>query len=315
MSIHHYNRLLAHADLSQLSPLDKLVAVFISEAINSKKPDLMRLSAAYIAETLDLSLEAVQKATARLTNQGIFTRNSDTRRARSGYVYALAVDCPADCKKAKAHKTALERENTVIGVENAGVIEDKKDSSSNFFTAQNGVTKQDNQDNQDLTENLTFSRVRNSFTYEQFVAVINAIADDFGTALNNDYAIVFENPEAAYENALSIIANSTRPVNSPTNYIGTIFRENPLRLLAEVPGSSTARKPKSANEGKSYLETVLPLAEKLGIDYENEFGNSVRERDLREAHLRGNLTEAYLETVYNSVREPHEWLEHITSPY
>lgn len=309
MSIHHYNRLLAHADLSNLSPLDKLVSVFIAESINSKKPDLMRLSGAYIAETLGLTLEAVQKSTKRLVDKGIFTRNSETRKPRSGYVYALAVTCPPNCEKAKAHKTPLELSFRGSFISEIG---GEKEANSTPNTVQNGVTKQDKQDNQELTNNLTvngnFSNAgftpKKSFTYEQFEEAIDSCWQSGGSLMSNNevdgHAVVSENLERAYVNALHIVEKKqeTGRVSDPLAYVLTIYEENPLRLLAEAPGTSTARK--QAKDLGSYEERVIDLCAQLGINYQDEFAGSRRESTLKQNHLDGRLTLKAVKEAYNA---------------
>jgi hypothetical protein len=329
MSFHHYRRLTEHSDLSNLealSPVQALIAVTLASRQNDNPAKPFRASARYLSEVTGRSENAISKACQSLVDLGLFSSESDNRRR--GNIYLLLVECPDDCRHAKSHYSKAER--ALIKPANSAVMDDvdplndEKGLSNNTpeYPTEMGTNRTDRTYTTDKTFVSPLTQHYSPFTYEQ----LGEYLDGLITYQDRDQEAVLDalaTDGRPYDIALGIIrdAQSKRPVTDPLAYIGKIFTEKPLRLLAGAPGS-TPRNPifkKAAGEGswsvEGYEQAISHLCQDLGIDYLEEFGNSKRDKRLRELHLLKALTLDAVRESYNSVREPSDWLELTSNPY
>ena len=296
MSFHQYKRFLAHADLKSLSAAEFSVAVVIANGINDRNPSRMRFSAAYLAENTPLHEDTCSRATRALVEKGIF---SATRRgAREGTIYALLVECPAECKD-ETHHTKLEQ--LQLGIRSAqvsklpvvetpctdilqGVNDSCTDIVQVLIDIKNPIENSgENDESFAKTKPLSLSQTKD-FSFEQFQAIVEKddpylvenrktknkreLTFNEASEIELAKAIISENPYRAYLVAKSVIAEAQekKEINNPLGLIAWFFANNPRRLLGGLPGS----KPRNHD-----FVTREPLKEQLNA-VESESGSNAR---------------------------------------
>jgi hypothetical protein len=341
VSFHHYRRLTEHSDLSNLEGLTALQALIattlaIRQNDNPAKP--FRASARYLADVTGRSENAINKACQSLVDVGLFSSESSNRRR--GNIYLLLLDCPEDCHNRKSHYSRAELalikitngsgQTTPVSavMDDVDPLNDEKGLTDNTpeYPSARGTNRTYTTDTTDKTFVSPLTRgqqpLYSPFTYGQ----LSEYLDGLTTFPDRDQETVLDalaTDGRPYDIALGIIrdVHSQRPISDPLAYIGRIFTDKPLRLLAGAPGTKP-RNPifkKPAGEeswaAESYEQAISHLCEDLGIDYEAEFAVSARDRQLRELHLLRALTLDAVRESYNSVREPKDWLELTSNPY
>jgi hypothetical protein len=321
VSLHHYQRLVSHIDPKSLTPAEFAVALVIANGINDKDPSKMRFSNSYLAEITPFNENTCQRATKGLVEKGVFSRSRD--KARQATLYALLVECPAECKK-RTHYTAREH------------------GERRYLSTFESAKELTNNTPRPLTDGLLIETIETIENNKKLVEVhsepLSVVVDfsmaefqqilDYSTEDSLDHRAVMSDPERAYQIALIRIANTRakQPVTSPKGLIKRIYETNPKSLLGGLPGTqprnpdfvAVARRSQPLEpftDRRGYLELVTELCADLGVNYELEFGNSVRDRELRSKHLEGRLNLHAVRDAYNAVREPSDYLETAPNAY
>lgn len=106
MSFRHLNRFQAHFDQASLKPTERLTAWALANSLNDKNPYGFNPTNAHLAKLTGNSEATVRRAVDLLVASGLFVQHRSGRG--KAYSYALAVDCPAECRNPN-HKSKLEK--------------------------------------------------------------------------------------------------------------------------------------------------------------------------------------------------------------
>lgn len=105
MSYHHHNRFREHYDQKTLSPSARILARDIANALD-KDGRPFGASRDWWAKFAGLTHETTSRAIDELLTAGVFTATKKGKR--SARVFALAVQCPANCSRLEEHNTPKE---------------------------------------------------------------------------------------------------------------------------------------------------------------------------------------------------------------